>query len=268
MQEVLIIYDRADLKKNEWFVNRCREVFRKHKLETAVIIADEFTSGVFENKPVFVINRSRKSGISEYFESLGIRVYNSALVTEIGNDKWKTYLFAKKHDIDVLETDTVEMDYPQVVKSRAGHGGSEVHLVHDRQELEALPEYEEGRIFQKLADAHGVDIRVYVLGEKIVAAIKRKAGDDFRSNYSLGGETSLYELDDRERAFVERVISVLKPDYVGIDIMYDGERLILNEIEDAAGARMLYENSDVDIVGDFAKYCVKNTLFTECIKVC
>ena len=90
-------------------------------------------------------------------------------------------------------------------------------------------------------------MRVYVLGGKIIASVLRSSDSDFRSNFSLGGNVELTEPDDEVKEYVRILAEELDPDYIGIDLIRDGGRWVLNEMEDAAGARMLYKLTDLDI---------------------
>lgn len=259
----IIIYAPEDVEKNKKFIRLCSENLKEYGIELkTVVLKDKHQRNLMESihletcNILFAINRSRNHWIACQLEQMGIRVFNDSGVTEIGNDKWKTYLYARAQGIPVMETkketesdkDFLEQ-YPVVVKSRDGHGGTEVFLVRDTQQMqEAVQKIGRDYIVQKVADTRGQDIRAYVIGGEIVLAMKRSAAAGFHSNFSLGGTAVKYELKREELNVIERVISDLKPDYAGIDIIYDGDRPVLNEIEDAVGARMVYQNTNVDII--------------------
>jgi ribosomal protein S6--L-glutamate ligase len=66
------------------------------------------------------------------------------------------------------------------------------------------------------------DIRVIVVGGKAIGGMKRSAvGEEFRSNFSLGGDVEKWELSDDERNLAEKVAKVCGLDYGGVDIMKD-----------------------------------------------
>ena len=56
---------------------------------------------------------------------------------------------------------------------------------------------------------------------------------------------------------VERIVDKLSLDYAGIDFTFNNEKAVFNEIEDAVGARMLYQVSDIDIVEMYIKYILE-----------
>jgi len=74
------------------------------------------------------------------------------------------------------------------------------------------------------------DLRVIVLGGKVLGAMKRSAsGSEFRSNYSLGGEVEKWDLSEDDGRLAERVANLCRLDYCGVDIMKNeaGESFVL-----------------------------------------
>ena len=47
-------------------------------------------------------------------------------------------------------------------------------------------------------------------------------------------------------------------DYYGIDFVFDGGRIVFNELEDAVGARILYAKTNTDILAEYCKYILDN----------
>ena len=92
---------------------------------------------------------------------------------------------------------------------------------------------------------------------KIICAVLRKRETDFRSNYCLGGTAEIYNLNESEKALVYKIASRIKYDYIGIDFVFDGGKAVFNEIEDAVGARMVYDKTDIDILRLYCEYIKK-----------
>lgn len=118
-------------------------------------------------------------------------------------------------------------------------------------------EIKPGYVYQKPASDLGRDLRVWLIGGKIICAVLRESETDFRSNYCLGGSARIYPLSERERALVYKISSLIKSDYIGIDFVFDGGRAVFNEIEDAVGARMVYDKTDIDILRLYCEYIKK-----------
>jgi glutathione synthase/RimK-type ligase-like ATP-grasp enzyme len=113
-------------------------------------------------------------------------------------------------------------------------------------------------VVQPLIGSRHQDLRVYVIGNKIQAAVLRTAKEGFKSNYSLGGEVSLYFLSEQETEIVNTIMDQFDFGLVGIDfIIGDEGELIFNEIEDVVGSRMLYRCSDINIVERYLKFIRK-----------
>ncbi len=195
--------------------------------------------------PLFVWNRTRNAKIAKKLEMKGIKVFNRSFVNELANDKKSTLQFAQLQGIPtvpILMEDRIQQ-YPVIIKTIDGHGGSEVALCKDEDELKAHQEKWHNRktIIQPYIESNATDVRVWVLGSEIIGAVKRMGGQDFRSNYTLGGTIEKYELDAEKREHVMRLQKALKSDYIGIDfLLLPNGDWVLNEIEDPVGARSFY----------------------------
>ncbi len=154
-----------------------------------------------------------------------------------------------------------------VIKSVCGHGGAEVMLLHDyikdgsdmgSQETDAFNAYNEKYIIQPLMKEYNSDIRVYVMGNKIYKSVKRVPESGFKSNFSLGGSVSLCNISKEMEDIASNVFSLGYFDYAGIDCMCsDDGHIILNEIEDVVGARMLTACNVNSYVNDYVKHIYK-----------
>lgn len=240
--------------------------------------------------PDFVINRSRNTSLGQLFEYFNLRVFNPSYVTKTANDKDATYNYMSKFGINHLPYTIIPFDfiindiasvldtadsfgYPFVSKPAEGHGGDHVRLINTRQEyldeLNSLIESEHNfrkasgdmsdfpykkLLMQKCASDTGKDLRAYVLGGNIISSIMRFSDKDFRANFSLGGQTKLHTLSEAEESLIKNISRLLPSDLIGIDLVYDNGMPVLNEIEDAVGCRMLYSNTDIDIVTEYLDY--------------
>ena len=261
----LLVYAAEDIEKNRWFIDRLTALFRERGVDLLLKTPEDFGE---VTDPLFVINRSRKPFVSEIFEEKGIRSFNNSDVARIGNDKLEEYEYFKNLGLPVMETvsgdtpaDEIPFSFPIIVKERAGHGGSGVYKAESGEELERILEGKNPSeyIFQEMCDEPGIDVRLYILGGRVIAAVKRTSEDDFRSNFSLGGTAEATEPDEEMKAFAGAVCAGLDPDYIGLDLIRNKGGWIVNEIEDAAGARMLYARTDIDIAECFVTYIYEKT---------
>ena len=262
MKKGLIVYNKVDQEKNQWFIDKCLKELNDNSFSLLYKEESETLAYTKENKIDFVIYRARDYRLVKEFEQLGIRVFNNSLTNKIANDKYQSYLFCKMNDLPCLETyedSKYVSEYFFVMKSVDGHGGKDVYLVENKEYVKKiLEETHKKYIYQRYID-HANDVRLYVLNKQVIGAVKRENKHNFRSNYSLGGNVSKYEPNQEMVAMAEKVSSLLDADYIGVDFIINDNLCVINEIEDPVGARMLYETNAIDVVSLFIQH-VKNKL--------
>lgn len=277
MVKGILVYTSADAEYNEWFIDHIIEEGRKCNLDIRLVLSDK--EEVSDNDIDFAIVRNRDSKLCKRLEENNIRCFNSSYVVNIGNDKWEMYKDFNSAGIPVMYTQKTKLPYPFVMKPVDGHGGENVYLIKNADEynraIDTKPDEKTGEfIFQVPATEKGRDIRVYVVGGTILTAMERIAVDtekDFRSNYSLNGNAKEHALTDEELKLVAKVADHIKADFVGIDLIYNNGKPVVNEIEDAVGTRMLYSLTDIDPVREFVAHiadiiCSQNNKCNEEIK--
>ena len=277
MVKGILVYTSADAEYNEWFINHIIEEGRKCGLDIRLVLSDK--EEVPDIDYSFAIVRNRDSKLCKRLEDSNIRCFNSSYVVNIGNDKWEMYKDFNSAGIPVMYTQKTKLPYPFVMKPVDGHGGENVYLIKNADEykraIDTKPDEKTGEfIFQVPATEKGRDIRVYVVGGIILTAMERIAVDtekDFRSNYSLNGNAKEHALTDEELKLAAKVADHIKADFVGIDLIYNNGRPVVNEIEDAVGTRMLYSLTDIDPVREFVAHiadiiCSQNNKCNEEIK--
>ncbi len=267
-----LLYDRQDIEKNIRYIEMYRKACEERAVTFSLIVTQKLSMTVCEGKitvlyedqpvalPEAAVCRDRNPLLTKQLEYAGIKVFNNSFVADLGNDKAKAYQYFAHKRIPMMNSCFCKKDayrdcfpYPVVVKSCCGHGGSEVFLVKNRQEYENACRKirSEDVVVQEVASEVGKDLRVYVIGKEIIACILRQSDCDFRSNFSLGGRTSVYTLKEKEKELVETIIGLFDFGLVGIDFVFHHGEMRFNEIEDVVGARMLYKNTDVDLVGKY-----------------
>lgn len=278
-----LIYDREGANRNKSYIQMHIEEGAKLGISILLKYAEELSFGILNNKmillekgkmakyPDFIICRTIQPKLSLYLEQCKLRVFNNAKVAEICNDKAKTYAYLAGKDIPLIEsvflknrifTSCLEkIPYGTVIKSVDGHGGEQVVLwKEDLKKEEVLGKIKDSDvIIQKFTGKAKQDVRVYVIGKRIITAIKRTAKEGFRSNYSLGGLVEEYYLNEEETQLVQKVISEFSFGLVGIDFLIGNSgEFILNEIEDVVGARMLYQCTNINLVKEYLLFIKDN----------
>lgn len=283
-----LIYNRKDAEKNARYIQFYHEEGKKRGITFEVIYTERLEFGIHAGtwilrydgkkmeRPDFVICRTIYPFLSKQLEAMEIPVFNGSKVATICNDKALTYQYVAKLHLPMIDTifcrkeeleeqlDRCNDNQPRVFKAVAGHGGSQVYL-YDAASLDAKDQKQvilEGLkdtdfVVQPLTGKRHQDLRVYVIGNEIVAAVLRTAKEGFKSNFSLGGSVRMYELSEVEKKQVTKMIGLFEFGLVGIDFLIgDDGQLIFNEIEDVVGARMLYQCSDINLVGRYLDYIV------------
>ena len=257
-----LIYTPQGARRNEWFIHRMIEECAKRGITLRLILAETPCDLPKDETPDFAICRAMNFAINAELEERGVRTFNNANTAKIAGDKWETYLLCKRLNIPVLPTILAEErgkeQYPQVVKSRFGHGGSEVFWAENQAQAQARIDEKDKYILQQPCEMLGEDTRVYAVGGQIVAAVKRTSSNDFRSNFSLGGQAERVQPTLQQKEIVDKLYQALSFDFIGIDFLPTQNGVVLNELEDAAGTRMLYACTDMDIIAIFVDYIVKN----------
>lgn len=253
MKRGWIIYDRSGAARNQWFIKECLLNAERCGMCLSLKIVGGEPITEF---PDFALVRTINPLLSQDLDRAGVRLFNNAQVSVLANDKWETYVQAKRLGIKVMPTElsayaqnASPFSYPVVVKSRDGHGGEEVYRMETAEEYRAFFRANDPNryITQKLCSEVGKDLRVYVLGGEILAGVLRTSTVDFRSNYSLGGEVQLVPVPDEIQKTVKKLHEEYAFDFVGVDFIRDGSEWVLNEIEDVVGSRMLYKTANLDV---------------------
>ena len=301
MNIAYIIYYDEEANKNSGFIDMLKSECRKYDIALEYISFEKvnlMSESSFENKfkkIFFVINRTREYKLSLRFEKINVKVFHSSKITELGNNKYKTYCYLKEYfernknepqgewiahtvlvkadDLNNVLNDYIGKDY--VIKSVDGHGGSHVFSLND--DGTKLGSYRKNRdnaknniykalqghdcVLQKRIDSDSNDIRVYIVFGKIYAAVLRHGNDGFKSNFSLGGSVEEYFPDEEQKKIIEKFIEAFGAEQLsmaGIDFILtrDGN-LIFNELEEMVGSRMLYNCSKHDIVREYVEQIAK-----------
>ncbi|AXH99329.1 ATP-grasp domain-containing protein [Sporosarcina sp. PTS2304] len=209
----------------------------------------------------FILFRDRNSKLASQLENTGYRLINRASVQAIANDKLRTFELAMMLGIPTVPTTRTDHQLPTVplvLKTRDGHGGSEVFLCKtDEQVDDVLKQFDpKNLIVQPFIESGATDVRVFMLGEEVLGAVKRIGmKDSFKSNYTLGGTVEKYTLDDEQTRQVQMIARAISSDYIGIDfILPTTGGWLLNEIEDPVGARSLYVTHDFSVTKKLLTY--------------
>ena len=271
-----LVYDEAEAKRNEHYIRLYFDECYQRNIQLHLLLIEKIEicildaapviryDGVILTLPTFAICRTINPILSQQLEYMCIPVFNNAFVSTICNHKMKTYQYMSAFGVQTMDTFWVRNAqaasggavYPFVIKPVDGKGGNHVFLVRNKKEYDVAAANLENRecVMQRVASDIGKDLRVYVIGKRIVMAMLRISEIDFRSNYCLGGNASVYELSGDERTSVEKIIGLFDFGLVGIDFVFHNGNIVFNEIEDVVGSRMVYALTKINIVAEYLDY--------------
>lgn len=274
----------------EYVANRLKAEFSLLEVKIDILPNNFFAAKIQEDGSIginlpkiydFCVYLNKDKYISQMLESQGLRLFNSHNSIQTCDDKVLTFITLSKHNIPMpttlpgllcfsasskIEEKTIlqieeTLGYPMVVKSSYGSFGSGVYKIDNREQLVEIMEKLKTRphLFQRFVESsYGKDIRVTVIGGKVVSAIIRKSDTDFRSNLELGGTATKTTPDKKLVALCEKVAKLLKLDYCGIDVLFgENGKYLICEVNSNAIFKGSESASGVNIAGLYAQHIFK-----------
>ena len=144
---------------------------------------------------------------------------------------------------------------PHVVKLNEGTQGSGVVLAQDEAASRSVIEafrglYASFLVQEFIGEAKGADLRCFVVGDRVVAAMQRHAAPgDFRANLHRGGKAALVRLTEAEEAVAVKAAQHLGLGVAGVDLLRSRRGPLLLEVNSSPGLEGIEAASGVDIAG-------------------
>ncbi|XP_028921643.1 N-acetylaspartylglutamate synthase A isoform X1 [Ornithorhynchus anatinus] len=171
-----------------------------------------------------------------------------------------TFSYGGHDDFAKMIDEAEPLGYPVVVKSTRGHRGKAVFLARDKHHLSDichLIRHDAPYLFQKyVKESHGRDIRVVVVGGRVIGSMLRCSTDGrMQSNCSLGGVGVMCPLTEQGKQLAIQVSNILGMDFCGIDllIMDDGS-FVVCEANANVGFVAFDQACNLDVGGIIADY--------------
>lgn len=234
-----------------------------------------------EQLPDFILFWDKDILLARAFEAQGIRVFNRAEAIAACDDKLLTHRLLAGHgirmprtiaapmtyanvgytDFDFLRNAEEAFGYPLVVKEAFGSFGAQVYLMHDRAEAEALLAELGGKslLFQEYIGAScGRDVRIHVVGGRVVTAMLRTNDHDFRANITNGGEMTPYTPTIAQAEMAVKACQILGLDFAGVDLLFgEDDGPVLCEVNSNAHFKNIYDCTGVNVAEKIAVYIDK-----------
>jgi ribosomal protein S6--L-glutamate ligase len=153
---------------------------------------------------------------------------------------------------------------PLVIKLLEGTQGRGVVLAETNKAAEsvidAFRELDANFLLQQyVREAGGADIRCFVIGERVVAAMQRQAADgEFRSNLHRGGTASLVKLTPQERATAVKAAKKMGLNVAGVDLIRSDSGAQVLEVNSSPGLEGIEKATGKDVAGLIVDFIEKN----------
>jgi len=210
------------------------------------------------------------------FEMMGVFPLNESVAIGRSRDKLRaSQLLARKgiglpvtafaHQVNNTE-DIINLvgGAPLVIKLLEGTQGKGVVLAETAKAAEsvidAFRELNANFMIQEfIKEAGGADIRCFVIGEKVVAAMKRQAKDgEFRSNLHRGGSASIVKLTPEERLTAVRAANIMGLNVAGVDILRSNHGPVVMEVNSSPGLGGIEDATGKDVAAMIIEFIEKN----------
>jgi ribosomal protein S6--L-glutamate ligase len=260
-------------------------------LRFSVLVESERPRLLYRDKPLSrydaVIPRVGASvtlygtAVVRQFEQMGVFVLSSSRAIRISRDKLLSFQLLCRHRIDlpptvfVRDPGGVEAAVarvggpPVIVKVLEGTQGTGVFLAESTEVAEAIVDALHGGrqnvlVQQFVAESRGRDIRAFVVGGRVVAAMRRvAAGEEFRSNLHRGGRGEPVELTpDYERVAI-RAAQIMGLRVAGVDMLESDAGPKVLEVNSSPGLEGIERTTGVDVAGAIVEVVEEQFLLPE-----
>jgi len=221
------------------------------------------------------------TAVVRQFEQMGVFCLSSASGITFSRDKLRSLQMLSRYDIGIPDTAFVRDRYdildainrvggaPVIIKLLEGTQGVGVILAETQKVAEAIIETlhsaKQNVLVQKfVAESKGKDIRAIVVGDRVVAAMRRTAqGTEFRSNVHRGGVAEGIELSDEYRETAVVAAQVLGLEVAGVDMLegHDGPQVM--EVNSSPGLEGIEAASGIDVAGHIIEHIEQRVQFAE-----
>ncbi|MBN9606580.1 MAG: RimK family alpha-L-glutamate ligase [Actinomycetales bacterium] len=221
------------------------------------------------------------TAVVRQFEQMDVYTPNTA--SGIGNarDKLRALQILSRHDIAMPPTAFVRNradvrpaieavgGAPVVIKLLEGTQGIGVILAPQAKVAEAIIETlhstNQNVLIQKfIAESRGKDIRALVVGDRVVAAMRRQAvGDEFRSNVHRGGTVERVALSAEYERVAVRSAQIMGLRVAGVDMLESDEGPLVMEVNSTPGLQGIELATGLDVAGAIIDYIQGEVAFPD-----
>ncbi|OED39371.1 alpha-L-glutamate ligase [Chromatiales bacterium (ex Bugula neritina AB1)] len=221
------------------------------------------------------------TAVVRQFQEMDVFCANTAHGIINSRDKLRSLQILSRHHIGIPRTTFVrdKKDVlpaikrvggaPVVIKLIEGTQGIGVLLAESEKAAESIIELLQSQkqnvLIQKfVAESKGKDIRAFVVGDRVVAAMRRTAqGQEFRSNVHRGGIAEAVELDEKYQETAVRASQILGLRVAGVDMLEGANGPQIMEVNSSPGLEGIESCTELDVAGSVIDYISAQVDFPE-----
>jgi ribosomal protein S6--L-glutamate ligase len=221
------------------------------------------------------------TAVVRQFEQMDVYTPNTAAGITNSRDKLRASQILSRHNVlmpattfvrdraDVIPAIERVGGAPVVIKLLEGTQGIGVILAPDRKVAEAIIETlhstRQNVLIQRFVkESKGRDIRALVVGDRVVAAMRRVAqGDEFRSNVHRGGSVEAVELDPAFEEAAVRSAQIMGLKVAGVDMLEGNDGPLVMEVNSSPGLEGIENATKLDIAGAIIDYIDNQVAFPQ-----
>ena len=221
------------------------------------------------------------TAIVRQFEQMDVYSANSSGGISNSRDKLRSLQILSRHEIGIPQSTFVRNKRdvlpaiervggaPVVIKLLEGTQGIGVLLAETAKSaegiIELLQSQKQNVLIQKfVAESKGRDIRALVVGDQVVAAMRRVAqGQEFRSNVHRGGRTEAVELDEEYIKTAVRAAQIMGLRVAGVDMLESQNGPQIMEINSSPGLEGIETCTQLDVAGAIIDFIAAQVDFPE-----
>ncbi len=219
------------------------------------------------------------TAVVRQFEVMGVFSANDSQAISRSRDKLRTLQILARNGIGLPVTGfahaTQDIDglietvggAPLVIKLLEGTQGIGVVLAETHQAaksvIEAFRGLEANILVQEyIKEANGADIRCFVVGNKVIASMKRQGAEgEFRSNLHRGGKAERIKLTPEERSVAIRSAKAMGLSIAGVDLLRSDHGPVVMEVNSSPGLEGIEKATGVDVATKIIEFVEKNAIF-------
>ncbi|HET6805216.1 MAG TPA: 30S ribosomal protein S6--L-glutamate ligase [Frateuria sp.] len=212
------------------------------------------------------------TAVLRQLEMMGVYAPNSSDAVLRARDKLRALQILASHGLDMPVTvfgdnpddtnDVLAMlgEPPHVIKLNEGSQGTGVVLAEKRSASQSVIEafrglYANFLVQEFIAEAKGSDLRCFVVGRKVIAAMQREASPgDFRANLHRGGSASKAILSAEEKRIAVRAAGALGLGIAGVDLLRSDRGPLILEVNASPGLEGIETATGVDVAGHIIRH--------------